>query len=99
MVPGDLRYTKEHEWVRVEGGMATVGIRPGVDEDVEAWGEWKQGRYAVVFRRRLSQAQPGGLSLVPERAYYVAFAVWDGSRRERDGQKSVTIWHRLVLAP
>jgi len=26
MVPQDLRYTKEHEWVRVEGDMATVGI-------------------------------------------------------------------------
>lgn len=26
MVPGDLRYTKEHEWVRVEGDEATVGI-------------------------------------------------------------------------
>ena len=26
MVPQDLRYTKEHEWVRIEGDMATVGI-------------------------------------------------------------------------
>ncbi len=26
MVPGDLRYTKDHEWVRVEGDVATVGI-------------------------------------------------------------------------
>jgi glycine cleavage system H protein len=26
MVPKDLRYTKEHEWVRVEGDLATVGI-------------------------------------------------------------------------
>ena len=26
MVPGDLRYTKEHEWIRVEGDEATVGI-------------------------------------------------------------------------
>ena len=24
--PKDLRYTKEHEWVRVEGNIATVGI-------------------------------------------------------------------------
>jgi glycine cleavage system H protein len=24
--PEDLRYTKEHEWVRVEGDMATIGI-------------------------------------------------------------------------
>lgn len=26
MVPPDLRYTKDHEWVRVEGNEATVGI-------------------------------------------------------------------------
>lgn len=25
-VPDELRYTKEHEWVRVEGSRATVGI-------------------------------------------------------------------------
>lgn len=25
-VPSDLKYTKEHEWVRVEGNIATVGI-------------------------------------------------------------------------
>lgn len=26
MVPTDLRYTKDHEWVRVEGDVATIGI-------------------------------------------------------------------------
>jgi glycine cleavage system H protein len=26
MVPTDLRYTKEHEWIRVEGDEATIGI-------------------------------------------------------------------------
>lgn len=26
MVPADLRYTKEHEWVAVDGDVATVGI-------------------------------------------------------------------------
>ena len=26
MIPSDLRYTKEHEWVRVDGDVATVGI-------------------------------------------------------------------------
>jgi glycine cleavage system H protein len=26
MVPSDLRYTKDHEWVRIEGDTATVGI-------------------------------------------------------------------------
>jgi glycine cleavage system H protein len=26
MVPADLRYTKDHEWIRVEGDEAVVGI-------------------------------------------------------------------------
>ncbi len=26
MVPTDLRYTKDHEWVRLEGDEATIGI-------------------------------------------------------------------------
>jgi len=26
MVPADLRYTKDHEWVRVEGDTATIGV-------------------------------------------------------------------------
>jgi glycine cleavage system H protein len=26
MIPSDLRYTREHEWVRVDGDVATVGI-------------------------------------------------------------------------
>jgi len=26
MVPSDLRYTKDHEWVRLDGDIATVGI-------------------------------------------------------------------------
>jgi glycine cleavage system H protein len=26
MVPNDLRYTKDHEWVRVDGDVATIGV-------------------------------------------------------------------------
>ena len=26
MIPGDLRYTKDHEWVKVEGDTATIGV-------------------------------------------------------------------------
>lgn len=25
-IPGELKYTKEHEWVKVDGNIATVGI-------------------------------------------------------------------------
>jgi glycine cleavage system H protein len=26
MVPADLRYTKDHEWVKLEGEVATIGV-------------------------------------------------------------------------
>lgn len=26
MVPADLRYTKDHEWVRIDGDQATIGV-------------------------------------------------------------------------
>jgi len=26
MAPADLRYTKDHEWVKVEGDVATIGV-------------------------------------------------------------------------
>ncbi len=25
-IPGELKYTKEHEWIRLEGDVATIGI-------------------------------------------------------------------------
>lgn len=38
-VPVDLRYTKDHEWIRVEGNTATVGIS-----------DWAQGELGdIVF--------------------------------------------------
>ena len=26
MIPGDLKYTKEHEWIKIDGEVATIGI-------------------------------------------------------------------------
>lgn len=38
-VPSELKYTKEHEWIRIEGDMATVGIT-----------DWAQGELGdIVF--------------------------------------------------
>ncbi len=34
MVPENLRYTKEHEWILVEGGTGTVGITDHAQEEL-----------------------------------------------------------------
>ena len=33
-VPGDLQYTKSHEWVRMEDGVATVGITDHAQDEL-----------------------------------------------------------------
>jgi glycine cleavage system H protein len=33
-IPPELRYTKEHEWVRVEGGVAVIGITDHAQEQL-----------------------------------------------------------------
>jgi glycine cleavage system H protein len=33
-VPGDLKYTKSHEWVRTEGDTATVGITEHAQDEL-----------------------------------------------------------------
>jgi glycine cleavage system H protein len=36
MIPADLRYTKDHEWVRVDGDTATIGITEFAAQQLEA---------------------------------------------------------------
>ena len=33
-IPEDLKYTKDHEWVRVEGNVATVGVTDFAQSDL-----------------------------------------------------------------
>jgi glycine cleavage system H protein len=34
MVPDNLRYTKDHEWIRVDGDIATVGITDHAQQEL-----------------------------------------------------------------
>lgn len=34
MIPQDLRYTKEHEWIRLDGDQGTVGITDHAQEEL-----------------------------------------------------------------
>lgn len=84
------------------GGTAMAANGPGsmtfrlpTNQYVDAQGEWRDGRWTVVLRRPLQLSE--GMSLVPGEHVSVAFAVWDGSHNDRDGQKLITIWQDLEL--
>jgi DMSO reductase family type II enzyme heme b subunit len=81
-------------------GPRTVTFRPPQSQLVSARGSWHDGRWTVVMTRTLSvPSQAEGVSLEPGGRASVAFALWNGSHRDRDGQKSFTIWQDLEIEP
>jgi hypothetical protein len=49
---------------------------------------WDRGVWTLEIRAKLA----------PNRAHkFLAFAVWNGSQMDRNGQKSVSIWHRVEV--
>jgi complex iron-sulfur molybdoenzyme family reductase subunit gamma len=80
-------------------GFGTVGPRSGAASSWTARGTWKDGYWDVVFSRSMSAEIEGEPALSPGLSAFLAFAVWDGSFGDRNGQKSVSVWHRLEVAP
>jgi DMSO reductase family type II enzyme heme b subunit len=72
-------------------------FRPRVSQVTSAHGGWKDRRWTVVLRRRLQVSPDVGLELSGGARCSIAFALWDGAARDRDGQKLVSIWHDLEL--
>lgn len=69
----------------------------GSDGKLVARGKYVDGRWTLVLTRPLAACCPGELPLEPGEAVSLAAAVWNGAARDRNGQKSVTVWHVLQL--
>lgn len=79
-------------------GPGSTTFRFAKSQLVAASGRFSKGRWTVLLRRALdSRAPENGVSLAPGRTASVAFAVWDGAHRDRNGQKQVSIWQDLVV--
>lgn len=80
-------------------GFGTVGPRGGAPLSWTARGRWEEGYWDVVFSRSMNAEVEGEPALSPGLSAFLAFAVWDGAFGDRNGQKSVSVWHRLEIAP
>ncbi|MCA8979433.1 MAG: c-type cytochrome [Planctomycetes bacterium] len=80
-------------------GFGTLGARTGTPSSWTARGKWDEGYWDVVFSRAMSKQNDGEPALSPGLSAFLAFAVWDGAFGDRNGQKSVSVWHRLQVAP
>jgi DMSO reductase family type II enzyme heme b subunit len=48
-------------------------------------------------RRPLEVSADSGIQLAAGDKLSIAFAIWDGAARDRNGQKLVSIWHDFEL--
>lgn len=92
----DVEKTKNTEQAVAEG-LGTYKAHLSAATDFDATGVWKDGRWHVVFVRSLKAADKKDLQLNRAKMVSIAFAIWDGSAHDRNGQKSVSIWNKLVV--
>ncbi len=64
------------------------------NQDVDGEGNWNNNRWAVVFKRALKTDDQNDTQFASGKTP-VAFAIWNGQNKERNGQKGVTQWHEL----
>jgi hypothetical protein len=83
----------------IGGGFSTLTTK---DEQGRVQGKatWKDGMWHVVMRRPLaSTGQENEARLAPGHLQTIAFAVWNGENKERNGQKAVAPWFQLSIDP
>ncbi|MEE9276547.1 MAG: ethylbenzene dehydrogenase-related protein, partial [bacterium] len=78
-------------------GFGTLRPQGPEGQNLGGGANWKAGIWRAVFTRTLKSAEKNDAKLLPGTIHPIAFAVWDGARRDRDGQKSVTTWYKLRI--
>lgn len=81
------------------GGFSTLTTKKG-KSGIKADGDWSRGVWHVVVWRELGSRDPASEArLEPGLLQTITFAVWNGEREERNGQKAVSPWFQLTIDP
>ncbi len=78
-------------------GFGTLQPQESKDQNLKSSEWWWRGKWRVVFTRTIESAGKKDVHLLPGMIHPIAFAVWDGSRGDRNGQKSVTTWYKIRI--
>ncbi|MDA0999011.1 MAG: ethylbenzene dehydrogenase-related protein [bacterium] len=79
-------------------GFGTLQPQGPEGQNLKSSESWlRGGKWRVVFTRTLESGEKNDVQLLPGTIHPIAFAVWDGSRGDRNGQKSVTTWYNLRI--
>ena len=80
-------------------GIGTLTVQPLVEQQLEGEGYWENGRWNVVFLRRLKAESKWDVDFKNKDRILLAFAVWDGNKKDMNSNKMVSFWKTLSLQP
>jgi len=80
-------------------GFGTLRSQGPAGQNVGGKGVWKDGKWVAVFTRSLASQELNDVPLTSRNTIPIAFAVWNGSLGDRNGQKMVTNWYTLTIGP
>jgi DMSO reductase family type II enzyme heme b subunit len=80
-------------------GFGTITSQPPASQNVRGRGVWVGGSWNVLFVRELRSRDKQDVQFRPGRSVPVAFAIWNGAQRDRNGRKVVSHWFQLILNP
>ena len=78
-------------------GFGTLTPQPADNQDVWGAAAWSSGVWRVVLTRKIETNGEGDIAFNAPRKVAVTFAVWDGSKKDRDGIKLISGWHWLEI--
>lgn len=71
-------------------------LEPDETQDARGMGAWSDGGWRIVISVPRKQVK---FTVEEDAVIPLAFAVWDGSRDERNGQKAYSQWKEMKLIP
>lgn len=80
-------------------GFGSFTPQPAVEQNVRGQGFWRDGFWSVMVSRELKSTFADDVNFAERRPVPVAFAVWNGQQRDRNGRKVISNWYRLILEP
>ena len=76
-------------------GIGSLTVQPLADQKVEGRGYWYNGYWNVVFIRNLHAANKWDINFSEKAQVVLAFALWDGNKKEMNSNKMVSFWQIL----
>ncbi len=78
-------------------GMGTLWVQSLEDQQIRGEGMWQDGVWQVVLVRDRMTQSPYDVAFAEDDSVLVAVALWDGARKEKNADKTVSLWQALRI--